>query len=139
MRSSLRTQSILIALSILNLGLLGVTLLREQALAAPAPASDGLLRGRGLEIVDDQGRVRASIAIHPAQKQPDGSIYPETVLLRLITSEGRPIVKISSSEDGAAMALSAADGPAYAQIVAREGDPRVVIVGRAGKQTLTLP
>lgn len=129
----------LIALTLLNLGMLGVTIFQDRVLAAPAAASDAILRGRGLEIVDDRGRVRASIAIHPAANQPDGSIYPEIVLLRLITSQGRPVVKISSSEDGAAMALSAPDGPGYVQVLARGSDPAVVIADRSGHQTSTLP
>ena len=72
-------------------------------------------------------------------KQPDGSTYPETVLLRMSTSEGRPVVKIASSEDGAGMALSAAEGLAYVQILARGGDPKLVVVDGAGKETLKQP
>ena len=52
------------------------------------------------------------------------------------TSEGRPVVKIASSEDGAGMALSAAEGLAYVQILARGGDPKLVVVDGAGKETL---
>jgi hypothetical protein len=94
MRIPLRLQPVLIALTLLNLGILGVIIAREQAVAAPALTSDGILRGRGLQIVDDQGKVRASITINPAVKQPDGSTYLETVLLRMITSEGRPVVNL---------------------------------------------
>ena len=60
-----------------------------------------VLRGRGLQIVDEQGHVRASISVMPAQTQPNGETYPETVLLRLITERGRPSVKISASEETA--------------------------------------
>jgi len=139
MRIPLRLQPVLIALTLLNLGILGVIIAREQAVAAPALTSDGILRGRGLQIVDDQGKVRASITINPAVKQPDGSTYLETVLLRMITSEGRPVVKISSSEDGAGMALSAAEGLAYVQILARGSDPKLVVVDGAGKETSKRP
>jgi hypothetical protein len=134
-----RFQPVLLALTLLNLGILGVVVSRDQAAAAPPAPSDGILRGRGLQIVDDQGKVRASIAIHPAARQPDGSIYPETVLLRLITSAGRPTVKIAASEDGGGMALTAAEGPAYVQILTRGGDPKVVIVDGAGNAALRLP
>ena len=139
MRIPLRLQPVLIALTLLNLGILGVVIAREQAVAAPSPASDGILRGRALQIVDDQGKVRASITISPAEKQPDGSTYPETVLLRMSTSGGRPVVKISSSEDGAGVALSAAEGLAYVQILARGSDPKLVVVDGAGKETLKQP
>ncbi|MEG3149307.1 hypothetical protein U1769_05360 [Sphingomonas sp. ZT3P38] len=89
----------MIALTLVNLCILAAMLLRGTA-AGP----DGVIRGRGLQIMDSPGKVRASIAVHPATRQPDGSAYPETVLLRLITAEGRPIVRISSAEVGAAMA-----------------------------------
>jgi hypothetical protein len=128
-------QPALIALTLVNLGVLGVVVWCERAGAV----SDGVLRGRGLQIVDDQGKVRASIAILPAARQPDGSTYPETVLFRLITSAGRPVVKIASSADGAGTVLSAAEGPAYVQILARGGDPKLVIVDGAGKETSKLP
>jgi hypothetical protein len=128
----------LIALTLINLGILGMIVSREHAVAA-STISDGMLRGRGLEIVDDQGRVRASIAINPAVKQSDGSTYPETVLLRLITAAGRPVVKFASSEDGAGMALSAAEGLAYVQILARDADPRLVVVDSVGNEISKLP
>ena len=57
MRIPLRLQPVLIALTLLNLGILGVAIAREQVVAAPALTSDGILRGRGLQIVDDQGKV----------------------------------------------------------------------------------
>jgi hypothetical protein len=139
MRFPFRIEPILIALALLNLGILGVVALREEAVAVAASVSDGVLRGRGLEIVDGHGNVRASIAIHPAEDQSDGSVYPETVLLRLITPQGRPAVKISTSEDGSAMALSAAEGLAYVQIVSSRRNPKVVIVDGAGRQISTLP
>jgi hypothetical protein len=65
-----------------------------------------MLRGSGLEIVDGQGRVRASITVLPAGKSQDGDAYPETVLLRLITERGRPAVKISTSEDMSGLTLA---------------------------------
>jgi hypothetical protein len=89
-----------------------------------SPTSDGILRGHGLQIVDNQGKIRASITIHPAAKQADGSTYPQTALLRMITSEGRAAVKIDSSDDGAGMLHSAAESPAYTQILSHTAIPR---------------
>src|SRR5688572_10369976 len=65
-----------------------------------------MLRGRGLEIVDDQGRVRASLSVLPAGTSAAGDRYPETVLFRLITERGRPSVKISASEEGSGLSLA---------------------------------
>jgi len=57
-----------------------------------------VLRGRALEIVDSEGRVRASISILPPGPSQGGAEMSETVLFRLITERGRPTVKIGSSE-----------------------------------------
>src|ERR1700680_750292 len=65
-----------------------------------------VLRGRGLEIVDDHGRVRASIQVLPASTQKNGELSSETVLLRLITEKGRPSVKIASSEPAAGLSFA---------------------------------
>jgi hypothetical protein len=67
-----------------------------------------VLRGRGLEIVDQQGRVRASIQVLPAD--PGGATsrvpYPETVILRLIDPYGRPSVKIATSEEASGLSFT---------------------------------
>jgi hypothetical protein len=93
-----------IALTVVNALLLAVLLTQsnQPALASDTPA---MLRGRGLEIVDAQGRVRASISVYPAKTEANGGTSSETVLLRLITERGRPAIKISTSEDGSGMAV----------------------------------
>ena len=96
-------QRSLIALTLLNLGILVSTYtMRPVAAQGAAP----MLRGRGLEIVDDQGRVRASITVMPAGTSARGDRYPETVLLRLITERGRPSVKVSASEEASGIGFS---------------------------------
>src|SRR5687768_18606295 len=99
----MKLQRSLIVLTLLNLGILVSTLTMRPA-AAQAPAA--MLRGRGLEIVDDQGRVRASITVMPAGTSARGDRYPETVLLRLITERGRPSAKISASEEASGIGFS---------------------------------
>ena len=103
----MKMQRLLIVLAVVNLALLVFTL----AAMRPAAAQDAqdvspVLRGRALEIVDEQGRVRASLSVLPAGTSARGVRYPETVLLRLITERGRPSVKISTSEEAAAMSLA---------------------------------
>jgi DNA-binding IclR family transcriptional regulator len=61
-KESMMTQRLSIALTILNLILLALVLAERHAVSAQDDAP--LLRGRGLEIVDERGRVRASISVH---------------------------------------------------------------------------
>jgi hypothetical protein len=79
-------------------------------LAAMRPASAQgvapVLRGRSLELVDAQGRVRASLGVLAAGVSAHGDRYPETVLLRLITERGRPSVKISASEEASGLSFA---------------------------------
>jgi hypothetical protein len=101
----MKNQRTLIALTIANLLLLLFTLM-QQARPAFAQGAAPMLRGSGLEIVDSQGQVRASIKVVPAGKSQGGEAYPETVLLRLITERGRPSVKVSATEEASGLTLS---------------------------------
>lgn len=133
----MKFQPVLFALTLLNFALLGAGWARQQASAAPA--ADGILRGRGLQIVDTNGKVRASISIMPSEKLKDGSIYPETVLLRLITPDGRPSVKIPALADGSGMSLADGQGLSYVQILARGDNPKITIVDKNGANASALP
>lgn len=101
----------LIALTVVNVAILVFTL-TQQVRSASAETAAPVLRGSGLEIVDGQGRVRASISVVPAGKSQGGDAYPETVLLRLITERGRPSVKVSTSEEASGLTLA---GPTNTQ------------------------
>ena len=99
----------LYALVALNLALLSLGL--AQVLR-PAVAQGELpvLRGRALEIVDGQGRVRASISVLPPSRSTSDEQQSETVLLRLITERGRPTVKIGSSEPTSGLSFAGPTG-----------------------------
>jgi len=133
----LKIQPLLLALTVINLGLFGFTLSQQRAQAAPN--DDGIIRGKGLQIVDERGKVRASISIMPATKMQDGSTYPETVLLRLITPDGRPSVKISALTDGSGMSLADGQGLSYVQMLARGDKPEINIVDKSGRKATSLP
>src|SRR3989440_4159548 len=117
------TQRRAAALTGRNLALVAASFFSRTPPAVAASEVAPVLRGRALEIVDDRGRVRASIAVLPADpafKMPDGTTgYPETVLLRLRTSAGRPNVKLAATEDGAGLVLGGDSDPTYAQLLAR--------------------
>ena len=99
------TRASLYVLIALNLAVLSLALIQHlrPVLAADEPP---VLRGRGLQIVDSQGRVRASISVLP----PSADAESETVLLRLITERGRPTVKIGASEPTSGLSFAGPTG-----------------------------
>jgi hypothetical protein len=99
----------LFVLTAMNLVLL-LLMLAQQFRPAVAQSDLPVLRGRGLEIVDGQGRVRASIQLLPSAKSQSGEAEAETVLLRLITERGRPSVKIASSEPASGLSFAGPTG-----------------------------
>ena len=101
----MKNQRFLVALTVVNLALL-LFMLAQQVRPAFAEGATPVLRGRALEIVDEQGRVRASLNVLPAGRSSNGDAYAETVLLRLITERGRPSVKIGASEQAAGLSLA---------------------------------
>jgi hypothetical protein len=105
----MKTQRMLVVLTMVNLVLLLVALAER---VRPAMAQDQLamLRGRGLEIVDSRGRVRASISVLAPDTSRAGAETSETVLLRLITERGRPSVKVGASESQSGLSFAGPTG-----------------------------
>jgi hypothetical protein len=139
-----KTQRIVLGLTALNLLILVYTMSCASR-AAPGALSEvaPVLRAHALEIVDDQGRVRAMIRVFPADpavKMPDGTTgYPETVLLRLIDSKGAPNVKIAATEDGSAVSLGGESDPTLVQVLARGTNTSLKLVNKDGKQQVIKP
>jgi hypothetical protein len=97
------------ALTLINLAMLLFTL-AQQLRPIFAQGDVPVLRGRALEIVDAQGRIRASINVLPSSRSPNGEDQAEAVLLRLITERGRPSVKIGSSEPTSGLSFAGPTG-----------------------------
>jgi hypothetical protein len=137
----MKTQTIAVSVTVLNLLILLSSLVRANAVP-PAEVAP-VLRGRALEIVDDQGHVRAMIKVFPEDKNvkmPDGTVgYPETVLLRLISSKGAPNVKIAATEDGSGVSLGGESNPTHVQILARGSNPLLKLVNKDGKEQIIKP
>jgi len=137
----MKLQRFLIAFTVVNTLALIYTLARPRPAEAQGVAP--VLRGRALEIVDEHGKVRASITIFPADpkvKMPDGTTgYPETVLLRLINSKGRPTVKIQASEDGSGLGLGGNTDPTYVTIGARGTTTSLKLTNQDGKEQIIKP
>ena len=137
----MKGQRLLAVMTALNILLLALSVSQTRAVASQGVAP--VLRGRALEIVDDKGRVRASISILPGDphfKMPDGTMgYPETVLLRLITSEGRPNVKIGASVDGSGAGFGGEDDPTYVQILAQGSNTSIKLTNKDRREQLIKP
>ena len=104
----MKVQRLPIVLTLVNLALLIFTLARTRSAAAESVTP--VLRARALEIVDERGRIRASLNVLPAKTEASGESSAETVLLRLITERGRPSVKIGASEQAAGISLAGPSG-----------------------------
>jgi hypothetical protein len=142
----MKTHHALTVLTLVNLGFV-IFLLLHQVGPVQASSSSSVLRGSGLEIVDAQGKVRASIQIVPegparlsdGSLAKDGKIYPATVLFRLIRPDGRPSVKISTSEQGSGLTLGGGIDPTYIVLTADGGDPSLSLTNKDGRLQIVKP
>jgi hypothetical protein len=144
----MKIQRLLIVLAVFNLGLLVFLLAQIEVRflgfrflprSVEVNSVGSVLRGRALEITDDEGRVRASIKLYPASVLPDGTTYPETVLLRLISSQGAPNVKLAATEDGSGLVLGGESNPTHVQIGARGTTTSLKLTNKDGQQQLVTP
>ena len=137
----MKIQRFAIGLTVLNLFILMSVLFHANSATTPELAP--LLRVGGLELVDEQGRVRAMLKVFPADskvKMPDGTTgYPETVLFRLIDSKGAPNVKIAATEDGSAMSLGGESNPTHIQVLARGTNTSLTLVNKDGRWQVIKP
>lgn len=66
----------------------------------------------------------------------DGKIYPETVLFRLIRPDGRPSVKITTSERGSGLTLGGGIDPTYIVLDAERGAPSLSLINKDRQQLI---
>jgi hypothetical protein len=134
------TRKSLFVLTALNLGLV-LTSLALQLRPAFADETPTTLRGRALEIVDSEGRVRASLQLMPASVSKDGTPYAETVLFRLITERGRPSVKLGASEQesGASFAGPTGTKDTYVVINAGSNESALKLRSETGRELVLKP
>jgi hypothetical protein len=137
----MQTQRLLIVLTAVNLGLLCYQSLQPHPSAAAMAGSQAVLRGRALEIVDDRGRVRASLSVLPEDPKViwNGKPYPETVLLRLMSPAGRPNVKLGATKLGSGLLIGGESDPTYIQVKAEGGESTVKLINADGLERLIKP
>jgi len=100
-----------------------------------------ILRARGLQIVDDRGRVRASLTVLPSTTSEAGLTSQETVLLRLITEKGRPAVKIGASEHASGVSIAGPTGTndTYAILAADATASSLRLRSEGGREQIIKP
>jgi hypothetical protein len=137
----MNTQRILTILTAVNLGLLAYQVLQPRLAVAATTDVPAVLRGHALEIVDARGKVRASIAVIPEDPKVkwNGRPYPETVLLRLMSPEGRPNVKLGASHVGAGLLIGGESNPTYIQVLAEGGETTLKLLNKDGTERVIKP
>lgn len=136
----MKNQRLLVALTVINLGLLTFQVLRPRLAFAQENAP--VLRGRGLEIVDERGKIRAELRVFPANpkhKLPNGDPYPETVLLRLIDPNGRPSVKLATDVRGGGLYLGGAEDPTMVQLAGEGAGAHLRLVNKDRQEKVIRP
>ena len=137
----------LTALTLVNLGIL-IFVVFHHTPPAQASGVEQVVRARGLEIVGAQGKVRASISVFPEgpARRADGSptehgdrIFPEAVVFRLIRPDGRPSVKIATTEQGSGLDLGGGIDPAYLVLSAEGGETSVTLTNKDGRRQVIKP
>ena len=141
MKSQRLLGAITIANLVLLLFLLGQTRIHIgwRGIHLETNITGSVLRGRALEIIDENGRTRASIRIFPAADQSNGTTYPEAVLLRLISSDGRPNVKLAATEDGSALVLGGESDPTLIHLLARGATTSLQLRNKDNHEQLLKP
>jgi len=137
----MKTERLLILLTTVNVALLSYQLVRPRPSTAATIDLQTVIRAHALEIVDDRGRVRASLSVLPEDPKHmwQGEPYPETVLLRLITADGRPNVKLGASRRGAGLVIGGESDPTYVQVLAEGGESSVKLIDKNGTERLIRP
>jgi hypothetical protein len=137
----METQRLLIVLTALNVPLLWYQSIQPRPGVATTVDAPAVVRGRALEIVDDRGRVRASLSVLPEDPKIkwNGKPYPETVLLRLMSPDGRLNVKLGASKLGAGLVIGGEYDPTYVQVLAEGGESTIKLINEDGLERLIKP
>jgi hypothetical protein len=131
------SQRLGVGLTVLNAGLLILLLAGQFRSVSARQDVQPVLRGRALEIVDEQGRVRAEILIH-GPETVNGRRYPETVLFRMADPTSGPVVKLTAAANGSALGLSD-DAHGGIQLYARDTASFVRVVDKQGRERIVRP
>jgi hypothetical protein len=130
----MKLQPLTLSLTAINLALL--LLLLTQLASTNAQTDASVLRGRALELVDEQGKVRSRINVEASDE----------VVLRLLDKNGTIRVKLAASSDGSGLVMLDGETEPGVQILARRSGNAVnsnttsiSLKGPQGQQLLIKP
>src|SRR6266850_7019854 len=137
----MKTERLLILVTAVNAALLAYQLVRPHLSTAATIDVQTVIRGRALEIVDEQGRVRASLSVLPEDPKVtwNGKPYPETVLLRLMSPDGRPNVKLGATRLGSGLVIGGESNPTHIQVLAEGGESTLKLINKDGVERVIKP
>ena len=137
----MRNSRLVLGLALLNAFLVLVLLAERTPLLSAAQTGPPVLRGQGLEIVDEHGLVRASIRVH-GPDTVNGRQYPGAVVLVMGDPRGAPGVKLVASDSGAGLGLSNGhrlpDGRSAGVQLHADG-ARVILIDDQGREQTVRP
>ena len=137
---NMKTQRFAIGLTFVNVLILMLVWLHANSATTPEVAP--VLRGQALEIVDAQGRVRASLKVQSADenaRMADGKTYPDTVILRLVDGNGRPEVKLGASARGSGLGLLGESDSTSVVIKAEGAESSLKLTAKDGREQVIKP
>ncbi len=120
------------ALTFVNLVLLAFQLSRDATADEVAP----VLRAREIQLVDEKGRVRSELKVLP-EGTANGVRYEETVIFRLVTADGKPRVKLTTSTEGSGLLLLGSSDESFTRLGTTGSASKVELVDHATTRTLT--
>ena len=125
---------LMVAITTVDMALLAAGMARDRAsanaetsVARPDPAP--ILRGGGLELVDERGRMRARLTLEPGGE----------VVFRLFDDTGTIRVKLGAGRDGSGLLLANDVTEPGIHLIADTAGSRVRLVNRDGRQRVLTP
>ena len=131
------TRWLLTTLTLINASMLVVPFMHAKRVEADDVAP--VIRARGLQIVDEQGRVRAELKVSPPVMSQDNKmvLYPEAAELRLLSPTGEIVAGFSGTQEGGEIAISGMGGQVH--VNSRQPPPLIWITNSSGSQKWTAP
>ena len=123
----MKERRLAILLSIINLILISLLLFQGNTMP---PSSSDIVRARLLEVLDENGTVRAQIKVES---------NPDAVVLRLRDAKGDVRVKLGADERGSGMVLSNGSSDPGLHLLSKTDNVKITLTDKNGQQRVITP